>query len=139
MNNFGSLGHSGSKPSPDIDVFPNPGAHNIVFTTHEFHGRCPVTGQPDFYSLKIAYEPDGLCVETKSLKLYLQWLSGRQMFAEAIAVEISDHLGSAIAAEVDVQVVQNVRGGIMTEVNATAANVSQDESIGHHLCPFDGD
>ena len=138
MTKFVSLGHSGSKPSPDIDVFPNPGAHNIVFTTHEFHGNCPVTGQPDFYSLTISYEPDDLCIETKSLKLYLQWLSGREMFAEAIAVEISEHLGSAVSEEVDVRVVQNIRGGIVTEVNARVLH-PDDAKIGDHLCPFDGD
>ena len=43
----------------------------IKFNCPEFTSLCPITGQPDFASIYISYIPDQLCVESKSLKLYL--------------------------------------------------------------------
>ena len=59
-----------------IETFPNPrpskyGDYSITFFAEEFTSLCPVTGQPDFGKLTIQYIPDKLCIESKSLKLYL--------------------------------------------------------------------
>ena len=63
-----------TKPSKELDTFPNPNPerdYEVTIDTPEFTCVCPMTGQPDFATLKISYVPDALCVELKSLKLYL--------------------------------------------------------------------
>lgn len=80
---------------------------------------CPVTGQPDFSSVEIAYEPDSLCIESKSLKLYLWSFRDRPVFAEALAAEIAAEVQRAAAPNrVRVVVTQHVRGGIVTEATS---------------------
>ncbi len=53
-----------SNKHPDHDYF-------VKFNCPEFTSLCPITGQPDFAELTIAYVPDQKLVESKSLKLYL--------------------------------------------------------------------
>ena len=63
-----------SKPSKQLETFPNPNPERdyvINFECPEFTCLCPKTGQPDFATIRIEYVPDKLCVELKSLKLYL--------------------------------------------------------------------
>ena len=83
----------------------------------EFTCLCPKTGQPDFATLKLEYVPDQLCVELKSLKLYLWSFRDRGCFHEAVTNEILGHLAGAthprfmrLTAEFF------VRGGIYTTV-----------------------
>ena len=57
-----------------LETFPNPNLgrdYTINFEIPEFSCLCPKTGQPDFAVLEIEYIPDNLCVELKSLKLYI--------------------------------------------------------------------
>ena len=59
----------------EIETFDNPHPQRDYVIRHvapEFTSRCPMTGQPDFGVVIIEYTPDRLCVELKSLKLYLQ-------------------------------------------------------------------
>ena len=59
---------------PILKTFPNPRTgrnYTISVRAPEFTCLCPKTGQPDFAELTIDYVPDKLCVELKSLKLYL--------------------------------------------------------------------
>ena len=80
-----------TKPSKELETFPNPAEaknYEIFFDCPEFTCLCPKTGQPDFAHIKITYVPDELCVELKSLKLYL-W-SYRD---EAPLTESQDHRG----------------------------------------------
>mgnify|MGYP002735216705 CR=1 FL=1 len=80
---------------------------------------CPVTGQPDFSSVEIDYRPRKLCIESKSLKLYLWSFRDRAVFAEALAAEIAAEVQRAAAVEhVRVTVTQNARGGIVNESTA---------------------
>ena len=58
----------------------------------EFTCLCPKTGQPDFATLELEYVPDQLCVELKSLKLYIWSFRDRGAFHEAVTNEIADHL-----------------------------------------------
>jgi 7-cyano-7-deazaguanine reductase len=53
----------------------------------EFTSVCPKTGQPDFGELTITYVPDRLCIELKSLKLYLQRFRNHGVFYEEFSAE----------------------------------------------------
>jgi len=89
-----------------------------TFTTGELTALCPFDfGGPDFYDLTIRYEPDSLCVESKSLKLWLQSFRNREISAENLAVEIHDTIDEAIAPEcLYVKLEQARRGGICETV-----------------------
>lgn len=57
-----------------LETFENKHPTNdywVQFNCPEFTSLCPITGQPDFAEIKIAYIPQKLMVESKSLKLYL--------------------------------------------------------------------
>ena len=77
---------------------------------------CPVTGQPDFSTVVIDYEPVERCIESKSLKLYLWSFRDKQIFAEGMAATIAAEVQRAAEPRnVRVTVTQHVRGGIVTE------------------------
>jgi 7-cyano-7-deazaguanine reductase len=80
---------------------------------------CPVTRQPDLSTLVIYYEPNELCVESKSLKLYLWGFRDRAVFAESLAAEIaSEIMDTAKPRAVTVTLTQRPRGGIGLETVA---------------------
>jgi 7-cyano-7-deazaguanine reductase len=114
------LGRPVRGPVDHLDCFPAPaGCTRVRFQTDELTSVCPVTGQPDFSTLTIEYEPGPRCVESKSLKLYLWSFRDRAVFAEALAVEIATEVQRAAdPAWVKVVVAQHVRGGITTEATA---------------------
>jgi 7-cyano-7-deazaguanine reductase len=114
------LGSEKRQPVDAVECFDAPAGCTLVrFSTDELTSICPVTGQPDFSSVEIAYEPRARCVESKSLKLYLWSFRDRAAFAEALAVEIATEIKRAAEpAWVKVVVRQNVRGGIVTEATA---------------------
>jgi 7-cyano-7-deazaguanine reductase len=96
----------------------------------EFTCLCPKTGQPDFATLKLEYVPDRLCVELKSLKLYLWSFRNRGCFHEAVTNEILDHLAGATAPRfMRLTAEFYVRGGIHTTV------VAQHAQPGWQLAP----
>ena len=66
--------------------------YNIVHTAPEFTSVCPKTGQPDFGIIVVEYVPDKLCVELKSLKLYLQSFRNEGVFYETVSNQILDDL-----------------------------------------------
>ena len=112
-----------TKPSKKIETFPNPNIKRnyvIEMECPEFTCLCPVTGQPDFAEFEIRYIPDKLCVELKSLKLYLWSYRNEGAFHEAVTNKILDDLVSATKPRwMEVKVFFNVRGGIATNVIAT--------------------
>lgn len=88
-------------------------------TLPEFTCLCPRTGQPDFATLELEYVPDRLCVELKSLKLYIWSFRDRGTFHEAVTNEIADHLAGTLAPRfLRLTARFNVRGGIYTTVVA---------------------
>ncbi len=111
-----------TEPSTTLDTFasPRPGrAFEIRFETDEFTCLCPMTGQPDFARLRITYIPDQLCVESKSLKLYLWSYRDRGAFHEAVTNQIMDDLAAALAPRwIRVEGDFLIRGGIRTLVSA---------------------
>ncbi|HET6373308.1 MAG TPA: preQ(1) synthase [Candidatus Polarisedimenticolia bacterium] len=109
-------------PSRQLETFPNPRPereYEISFECPEFTCLCPKTGQPDFATIKILYTPGALCVELKSLKLYLWSFRDEGHFHEAVTNRILDDLVKAIAP-IRMTVVGDfkVRGGIHTIVTA---------------------
>jgi 7-cyano-7-deazaguanine reductase len=87
----------------------------------ELTATCPITNQPDFYTATIVLEPEALCLESKSLKLYLNAFRNEGAFAEALAVRIRDDVAAALelpAARVRVTLVQKARGGITITAEA---------------------
>ena len=108
-----------------LDAFPNPNPerdYEIEFSCPEFTCVCPKTGQPDFATLEIRYVPDALCVELKSLKLFLWSYRDRGAYHEAVVNEILDHLVARLAPRfMEIKGVFNVRGGIYTSVIAEHA------------------
>jgi len=103
-----------------VEVFPAPDDVSVVrFTTEELASVCPVTEQPDLSRVVIEYEPDGHCIESKSLKLYLWRFRERPIFAEALAAEIArEVMATARPRWVKVILTQRPRGGIEIEVTS---------------------
>ncbi len=90
-------------------------------TSDEFTAVCPITSQPDLYVATIEYSPGALCLESKSLKLYLSGFRNEGAFCEALAVRIRDDVAAALELEangVHVTLRQKARGGIT--ITATA-------------------
>ncbi len=86
-------------------------------TLPEFTCLCPKTGQPDFATFDLEYVPDVLCVELKSLKLYMWSFRDRGAFHEAVTNQIADDLAAACAPSfLRLTGKFNVRGGIYTSV-----------------------
>jgi 7-cyano-7-deazaguanine reductase len=85
----------------------------------EFTCLCPKTGQPDFATLHLEYVPDRLCVELKSLKLYIWSFRDEGAFHEAVTNRILDDLASTLDPRfIRLTAEFNVRGGIYTSVVA---------------------
>jgi 7-cyano-7-deazaguanine reductase len=109
-------------PTRELETFPNPASshdYTIRMQIPEFTCLCPRTGQPDFATLELEYVPDKLCVELKSLKLYVWSFRDRGAFHEAVTNEIADHLDAAVHARfLRLTARFNVRGGIYTSVVA---------------------
>lgn len=99
-------------PAPERD-------YQIDFSCPEFTCVCPKTGQPDFAEIEISYVPDQLCIELKSLKLYLWSYRDHGLFHEAAVNRILDDLIEAVAPR-SIHVVGDfkVRGGIKTVITA---------------------
>jgi len=110
-------------PSKILETFPNPRPerdYEIHMECPEFTCVCPRTGQPDFATIRICYLPGQLCVELKSLKLYLWSFRNEGAFHEAVVNQILDDLVRAIQPRsITVTGDFNVRGGIHTTVSAT--------------------
>jgi 7-cyano-7-deazaguanine reductase len=113
-------------PSRALETFPNPHPareYEIAFDCPEFTCVCPRTGQPDFAVVRIRYAPAGLCVELKSLKLYLWSFRNEGAYHEAVVNQILDDLLAALEPRWLVVVGDFfVRGGIHTVVTATHGN-----------------
>ena len=111
-----------TSPSRRLETFANPSPardYEIRFECPEFTCICPMTGQPDFATIRISYVPDKLCVELKSLKLYLWSYRDEGAFHEAVTNRILDDLVAALEPrKVEVTGDFYVRGGIHTVVVA---------------------
>ena len=109
-----------SQPAHSVETFSNPAPqtdYTIRMRIPEFTCLCPLTGQPDFATLALAYVPDRRCVELKSLKLYIWSFRDRGVFHEAVTNEIADHLAERLSPRyLRLEARFKVRGGITTTV-----------------------
>src|SRR5438552_14859881 len=113
-----------TQPARRLDTFPNPKRsrdYHILFECPEFTCLCPITGQPDFATISIDYVPDELCVELKSLKLYLWSYRNEGAFHEAVTNQILDDFVATVGPKsITITGKFWVRGGITTSVVVTA-------------------
>ena len=109
-------------PSRDLATFANPHPqrpYEITIACPEFTSVCPLTGQPDFGTIRIVYTPGPRCLELKSLKLYIWSYRQEGAFYEDLVNRILDDLVAACEPrEMVVTGEFNVRGGISTTVTA---------------------
>ena len=111
-----------NNPKQILDTFENPQRetdYTISMRIPEFTCLCPLTGQPDFADILMEYVPDTLCIELKTLKLYLTSFRDKGAFHEAITNEILSDLASLLKPRfMRITADFNVRGGIYTQVTA---------------------
>jgi 7-cyano-7-deazaguanine reductase len=121
-----------SRPSKTLETFPNPAPerdYRIHMEIPEFTCLCPMTGQPDFATLTLDYIADRLCVELKSLKLYVWSYRDEGAFHEAVTNRILDDLVRATEPRyMRLEAKWNVRGGIYTTVVAEHRKKGWQES-----------
>ena len=104
-----------------LETFPNPGVSHVALTSDELTALGPVNAQPDLYVATLEYWPGPLCLESKSLKLYLNRFRNEEQFCETLAVRIRDDAAEALQLPPDkvrVTLRQKSRGGIV--ITATA-------------------
>lgn len=108
--------------APILETFPNQfpdREYEIEISCPEFTAVCPKTGQPDFGTILIAYVPSTVCIELKSLKLYLVDFRGRGIFYEHVVNTILDDLVECCRPRRMMVAGQfNPRGGITSRVTA---------------------
>lgn len=109
-----------SQPSKNLETFDNPHPerdYTIRIDVPEFTCLCPKTGQPDFATFHIEYVPDKLCVELKSLKMYMWSFRDEGAFHEAVTNQIlGDLVAACLPRFIRLTGEFNVRGGIYTTV-----------------------
>ena len=105
---------------PQLELFDNPCPqrdYTITIRCPEFTSVCPKTGQPDFGMILIEYIPESLCIELKSLKLYMQSFRNKGIFYESLTNEILDDLVAACKPRwMRVTSIFTPRGGISTDI-----------------------
>ena len=120
--------HFPTMPDPRLlECFENPQPDRPYVIEHraaEFTSLCPRTGQPDFGAITLRFSPNRLCVELKSLKLYLQSFRNEGSFYEAVTNRIRDDLAAAMQPRW-LQITADFagRGGITSRVTAQMGEV----------------
>ncbi len=117
-----------------LETFKNQNPERDYTVTHsapEFTSLCPKTKQPDFAVIVIEYIPDKLCVELKSLKLYLNSYRNDGIFFESVTNNILDDLVKVCKPRYMVVTAEfNIRGGISSTVEAEYVDenfISEDQ------------
>lgn len=108
---------------PQIDTFQykhKGNEINVSFTCPEFTAICPFSDFPDFATIKIDYIPNELCVELKSLKLYINAFRSVKIFHEHVVNRIlEDFVRACDPISVDIEGDFNIRGNIKTVIRAS--------------------
>jgi len=116
-----------------LETFANPHPSRDYLIEHEapeFTSLCPKTGQPDFATITIRYVSGPLCVELKSLKLYLQSFRSLGIFYEDVTNVLLDDLVAACKPQwMVVESRWSVRGGIRSVITAQHGDRSLAESL----------
>ena len=113
---------AGAPKADPVETFPNPSPgrdYRIDITSPEWTALCPITGQPDFATIRITYVPGDHCLELKSLKIYICSYRDQGAFHEAVTNKILDDLSEACSPRyMRISAEFNVRGGLYTNVVA---------------------
>lgn len=113
-----------------LECFANPSPqrdYTIEHVAEEFTSVCPKTGQPDFGTVTVRFCPDEMCVELKSLKLYLQSFRNEGIFYEAATNRIADDLAAAMKPRwMVVESNWRGRGGIRSVIRVEIGDVPRD-------------
>jgi 7-cyano-7-deazaguanine reductase len=104
-----------------LETFAAPaGLGKVLLVSDECCAVCPVTGQPDWYTIEATYAPSGgKCIESKTFKLYVQSFKNDGMFCEQFASRMASDISAAVASPVTVTVRQKPRGGVAIHATAT--------------------
>ncbi|WP_269525896.1 preQ(1) synthase [Coraliomargarita parva] len=123
----------------DIETFPNPNPgrnYTIQHIQEEFTSMCPMTGHPDFATVVFTYVPDEICIELKSMKLYLHEYRNKGIFFEAVTNKIFEDLyGELKPRWARLETIWRGRGGIRSNV---VVESQQDGYEGPKTEPFRG-
>jgi len=124
---FTILGQKVTAPMRQLETFPAPElVKEVVLSSYECTSLCPVTGQPDWYTVTIRYAPRGKCLESKSLKLYLWSFREEGHFCEELSSIIAQDVMNVLDAHwVEVSVKSTPRGGIYIESVASRPRRSE--------------
>lgn len=114
----------GTLTADQIEVWQLPRKVFVEYTSEEFLAKCPVTGQPDLYRIAIRYHSDHT-FESKGLKLYLWSFRDLGIGCEALALRIADELSVQLHDDVEVELLQAVRGGL--KLSAMAHSVQEEQ------------
>lgn len=115
---FQALGNT-SSAFEGLETFPLDGFLDVVMESDEVTAVCPITGQPDQYTVTIAYTANGRGLESKSLKLYFQQFRNEGIFCEQFAARIVQEVQAALQPKsIEVSVRQKSRGGIAITAKA---------------------
>lgn len=98
----------------------------VTLDSDECCAVCPVTGQPDWYRVRVRYTPQGRCLESKTFKLYVQSFRDKGLFCEAFAAQIAADCADVLGVPVEASVVQKPRGGVSIHAQALAAPQSSE-------------
>lgn len=125
MSVFEALGNQVREPRRILETFARPaGVTRVVMESDEVTSLCPVTGQPDWDTVTIEYTPGDLCIESKSLKLYLWSFREEGIFCESLADRIAtDVFAACQPGWCRVTVVQKPRGGV--KITSVAEKASE--------------
>lgn len=125
-NQLTILGSKISEPVRKLEVFKAPASvEKICLKSEEVTSLCPITNQPDWETVIIEYSPKELCIESKSLKLYLWSFRNEGVFCEELASQIAADVHKACKPHwCTVTIIQKPRGGI--EITATASIKAKD-------------
>lgn len=122
-----------TQPSKTLETFRNPHPYRHYVVTHtcpEYTAVCPITGQPDFGTIRISYIPAERCVELKSLKLYLwSFRNEGHFFEDVVNIILNDLVAAMQPVSCEVIGEFNVRGGISTTVTARYAHPNAAPSL----------
>ena len=123
MQNFEQLGKD-VREFKRLETFPRPDSvREVRCISDEVSAVCPITSQPDWYTVEIVYAPSDRCLESKSLKLYLNTFRNKGVFCESLASEILGEIVRALEpVRCEVIVRQKSRGGISIVATASAGN-----------------
>jgi 7-cyano-7-deazaguanine reductase len=115
------LGNPEAVADRNLETFPiGDASQEISIDCREFTCRCPITGQPDWATIRIDFRPGERGLETKSLKLYLETFRDEGIFHEHLATKMRDDLVAVLAPRfLKVTVNFNARGGIALSASST--------------------